>query len=266
MALKKEKFNKYLYIKDNVVYTKVPAKIYLDLTEYKNITEDIETNFKNEEFNAGIEEVGNTYEIPGFFILQFPDSNDSIQFYFPYTIFIFQTDNSDVTSKYIEINYDSNSPIFYAKFKKEVTDIKILDKLFENGIKYLSDNIPFLIINIWKQFKPTINLPLHNIEIILSQLFAKRIDDKWTPVRLTPEQQYCKEYAINTKKSAHYFNKTLGFLYGYSNDALLTSITNPSNLDNKSSYLEKMIEGDFGEEENSNSNEKNSKENSRNFF
>ena len=248
MALKKEKFNKYLYIKDNIVYTKVPAKIYLDLTEYKNISEDIETTFNNENYNAGIEEVGNTYEIPGFFILQFPEDNDSIQFYFPYNIFIFQTDNSDVTSKYIEINYEAESPVFYAKFKKEATDIKILDKLFENGVKYLSDNIPFLVLNIWKQFKPTMNLPLHNIEVILSQLFAQKINGKWVPTRLTPDQRYCKDCAINTKQSAHYFNKTLGFLYGYSNDALVTAITNPSNLDNNSSYLEKMIEGNFEEE------------------
>jgi hypothetical protein len=245
MALKKEKFNKYLYIQDNVVYTKEPARIFLDLNEYKNINEDVELAFDEEQLNAGIEEIGNVYEIPGFFTLEFPEQNDSIQFYFPYNIFIFQTENSEVTSKSIEINYDSDSPVFYAKFKKEATDIRILDKLFENGVKYLSDNIPFLVLNIWKQFKPTMNLPLHNIELILSQLYGVKVNGKWVPVRLTPEQKYCKECALNTKQSAHYFNKTLGFLYGYSNDALLTAITNPSVLDKESSYLEKMIEGEF---------------------
>ena len=89
------------------------------------------------------------------------------------------------------------------------------------------------------------NLPLHNIELILSQLYGVKVNGRWVPVRLTPEQKYCKECALNTKQSAHYFNKTLGFLYGYSNDALLTAITNPSVLDKESSYLEKMIEGEF---------------------
>jgi hypothetical protein len=245
MALKKEKFNKYLYIQDNIVYTKVPAKIFLDLNEYKNINEDVELAFNKDQLNAGIEEIGNVYEIPGFFTLEFPEENDSIQFYFPYDIFIFQTENSEITSKLIEINYDSDSPVFYAKFKKEATDIRILDKLFENGVKYLSNNIPFLVLNIWKQFKSTMNLPLHNIELILSQLYGVKVNGRWVPVRLTPEQKYCKECALNTKQSAHYFNKTLGFLYGYSNDALLTAITNPSVLDKESSYLEKMIEGEF---------------------
>ena len=109
MALKKEKFNKYLYIQDNIVYTKVPARIFLDLNEYKNINEDVELAFNEDQLNAGIEEIGNVYEIPGFFTLEFPEENDSIQFYFPYNIFIFQTENSEVTSKSIEINYDSKS-------------------------------------------------------------------------------------------------------------------------------------------------------------
>jgi len=244
VALSKTKFEKYLYIKDNIVYTKVPAKINLDLTEYKTINEDVEFNLETEA-ETGIADLGNIYEIPGFFTLEFPDYEDSIQFYFPYVVYIFQTDDSEIDSKKIEINYEENSPVFYAKFKKEETDIRILDKMFENGVKYLSNNIPFLVINIWKQFKPTMNLPFHHIELILSQLYAVRQGNRWIPVRLSPEQKYCKECAINTKQSAHYFNKTLGFLYGYSNDALLNAISNPSVLDKESSYLEKMIEGEF---------------------
>ena len=244
MALSRKKFDKYLNIKDNVVYTKVPAKIYLDLTEYKNINEDVEFSM-DDESEVGIADVGNAYEVPGFFKLEFPDDEDSIQFYFPYNVYIFQTDDSEIDSKKIEINYDENSAVLFAKFKKEETDIKILDKMLENGVKYLSNNLPFLINNIWKQIKPTMNIPYQHVELLLSQLYAKRINNQWTPIRLTSDQKYCKECSLNTKQSAHYFNKTLGFLYGYSNDALINAISNPSNLDKESSYLEKMIEGNL---------------------
>jgi len=248
MALTKEKFNKYLELKNNIVYTKKKAKIIFDLNEYKNINEELE----DENIEIGVEEVSNdTYEVPGYFTLEFPDEMDSIQFYFPYPVYVYQTENSEENTKnsnILEITYEPGEAVFFAKFKKEATDIRVLDKMFENGIKYLSGNLGVLVNSIWKQLSATINMPYHHIETVLTQLYIKYEDNQWKPVRLTRKQEYKKEYAVNTKKSTHNLNKTLGFLYGYSNDALLTSITN-NEISNKrskeTSLIEQMIGGDL---------------------
>jgi len=240
MALSKSKFDKYLKIENNVVYTKRPARIILDLDEYKDISQEFNTEEK-----AIAEVANNIYEIPGFFTLEFPEDADSIQFYFPYNIYLFETENSDINSYKIEINYEEGDAVFYAKFKKEETNIKILDKLFENGVKYLSNRIDLLIYNIWKQVLPTMNVPWHNFEVIVSQLYITQENGKWIPVRLSKDQRYCKECAVNTKQSAHLLNKTLGFLYGYSNDALLTAITKNDQEQKSTSFMEKLIEGNL---------------------
>jgi hypothetical protein len=241
MALKKEKFEKYLRIENNKVYTKVKARVSLDLTEYKDIEDE-----SGEEI--GIEEVSqDVYEIPGYFLLEFPDESDSIQFYFPYPVYLISTENVEEKSDRLTIEYEENDVVFYAQFKKEQTDIRLLDKMFENGIKYLSNDLGILTNSIWKQLSATINMPYHHIETILSQLYIKYEDNQWKPVRLTKDQEYKKEYAVNTKKSTHNLNNTLGFLYGYSNDALLSSISNNqiSDKEKKSSSLEKLISGEL---------------------
>jgi len=246
--LDKSKFEKYLYIKDNVVYTKKPAQIIFDLTEYKNISEEFDSDEGIEEVSTGV------YEIPGYFELLFPNDNDSIKFFFPYNVYLIETEDNIITSTRMEINYEEDSPVFYAKFKKEETNIKILDKLFENGIKYLSNDLNLLVNSIWKQILPTMNLPYHNIETLLTNLFIKYENNQYKPVRLTRSQEYKKEYAVNTKKSAHLLNDTLGFLYGYSNDALLTNVINNQNNkiysknggnSSSMSSIESLITGDY---------------------
>jgi len=244
MALKKEKFDKYLKIENGIVYTKVKARIYFDLTEYKNINEEFDLEEKGEE--VGIDLVGNnTYEVPGFFTLEFPEEMDSIQFYFPYNVFVFIPEDSEESSKEIILNYEEGDAVFYAKFKKEETNIKILDKLFENGIKYLSNRMDLLVYNIWKQIAATLNVPWHHIEMILTQLYAVKENGKWIPVRLSKEQRYCKECALNTKQSAHKLNDLLGFFYGYSNDALMAAITKQNLNTENNSFIEKIIKGDY---------------------
>ena len=247
MALKKEKFDKYLYIENGVIYTKKKARIVFDLTEYKNINEEFDLEEKGEE--VSIEQVGNnTYEVPGFFTLEFLDEADSIQFYFPYNVYVFVTDDSEESSKEIVLNYEEDAAVFYGKYRKEETNVKILDKLFENGIKYLSNRMDLLVYNIWKQIASTLNIPWQHIEMLVSQLFAVKENGHWIPVRASKDQIYCKENAINTKQSAHRLNDMLGFFYGYSNDAIMTSVTNNRNQDkNKetTSFIEKIIKGDY---------------------
>ena len=249
MSLSKEKFNKYLYIKNNVVYTKRPAKIYLDLSEYKNINEEFDISDESGS-DSDIEEAETSssqtlLEVPGFFTLEFPEDGDSIQFYFPYNVFLFETEETNSSSTEITINYSEDEAVFQAKFKKVETDVKVLDKLFENGIKYLSNNPGFLIYNIWKQVAATMNVPWHHFEVIVSQLYGVQENGVWIPVRLSKDQKYCKQCALSTKQAAHLLTDDLGFLYGYSNDAILTSITKKKQLNKNDSFMEKLIKGDL---------------------
>jgi hypothetical protein len=241
MALDKKKFDKYLKIENGIVYTKVPAKINLNLSEYKDIDEEL-----NMEDDEEIAEVSNNiYEVPGFFTLEFPDNMDSIQFYFPYNVYLFIPDESSQTSKEINLVYGEEEAVFYAKYKKEETNIKILDRLFENGVKYLSNRMDLLIYNIWKQINSTLNVPWHQIESMITQLYAVKENGKWIPSRLSKNQEYCKECALNTKQSAHKLNDLLGFFYGYSNDALMAAVTKPESNKETNSVIENIIKGNF---------------------
>jgi hypothetical protein len=67
----------------------------------------------------------------------------------------------------------------------------------------------------------------------------------WIPVRLSKDQKYCKQCALSTKQAAHLLTDDLGFLYGYSNDAILTSITKKKKLNKNISFMEKLIKGDL---------------------
>lgn len=243
MSLKKEKFNKYLEIKNGIVYTKTKARIRFDLSEYKNINEEFDLEESGDE--VSIEQTSNnTYEVPGFFSVEFPDEMDSIHFYFPYNVYVFISEDSNESSKEIILNYDEDAPIFYAKYKKTDTNIKILDKLFENGVKYLSNDMNLLIYNIWKQISATLNIPWHHIEMIVSQLYVVKENGKYIPVRLSKDQHYSKECAVNTKQSAHKLNDLLGFFYGYSNDAIMTAVTKEKNKET-TSFIENIIKGKF---------------------
>jgi hypothetical protein len=244
MALSKEKFNKYLKIENNVVYAKTKARIYLDKTEYTKMNDivNIETgDDENDEYDIA----QNIVEIPGFFTIRFYKDDeiiDSITFYLPYPIYIFKGENFTEKTTFLDIWYEENDPIFYAKFEKNEVNIDILNSLLDNGVKYLSNDMFLLVLSIWKQLFKVMNVPFHHIELAISQLYGKFEDGEFKPIRLTKDQRYCKECALNTKKSAHLFNKTLGFMYGYSNDALFTSVVSPKKNRNKeSSYFEKMI-------------------------
>ena len=56
----KAKLNKYLDINKSHVFTKIPARIVIDLTEHRNIDDQYAESI-------GIEQVDNVYKIPGFY-------------------------------------------------------------------------------------------------------------------------------------------------------------------------------------------------------
>jgi len=238
MAGSKTKIRKYLDVEKNKVKTKIPARVVLDLNDYKDITESY-----GEE--VGINEIDNVYELPGFFTIEFPEEGDSIDFFLPYTIFMQKTAKIQQNKDQLIIDFKPGEMIFYANFKQDETNIYILKSLFANGVKYLGDKPDKLITAIWDQMMPS-NTPWHHLELIVSQLYGT-YDSKTKeilPLRLT-SHNYSKKYIMNLNKSAHDMTQTMPIMYGYSKDALRSMIQKKKR--GKNSFFENIVSGNYDE-------------------
>ncbi len=235
--MSKVKIKKYFEIDGSEVRAKVACRVVLDLSEYKHISEDYGDV-------VGIEETSKIYKVPGFFKVELDSVNDSVDFFFPYSVYLNKTEDSTSTSKEIKINFDVGDVIFYARFKEAETDVKILNSLFENGAKYLANKPDKLVQSLWLQLKPSAEVPFHHLELIISQLYGVYDDQAglYKPLRLT-ELPYNKDYVLNTKQSSHMMNNTMGFLYGYSNDALRTTVSRRN--DPKNNFFEDILGGNY---------------------
>jgi hypothetical protein len=237
MAGSKTKIRKYLKVEKNHVYTKIPARIVLDLTEYKDLNEQYAEKL-------GIEEIDNVFKVPGFFILEFPEENDSIDFFFPYTIYLNKTSDTNITKNRVEINFTDGDMIMYGNFKDSDTDISILSSLFQNGAKYLGSKPDKLLQALWQQLLPSANVPVQHLEVIVSQLYAvyDKSKKRIVPLRLTNEA-YDKKYIMNIKQSAHNLNSALGFTYGHSKEALRASVSKKKRK--KNSFFEDIMGANY---------------------
>jgi hypothetical protein len=238
MAGSKGKIKKYLEVTPHKIYTKIPARIVLNLEDYKEMNE----NYGEE---VGVAEIENVYEIPGFFTLEFPDEGDSIDFFFPYLIYLHKTDKVQESKEKIIIDFKPEDLLFYANFKEDETNIYILKSLFENGAKYLGDKPDKLITAIWDQLMPA-NTPWHHLEILVSQLYGTydKSSKEIVPLRLTG-LPYSKKYILKLKDSAHDLNQTLPIMYGYSKDALRSMVSKKKRGEN--SFFENIVSGDYDE-------------------
>jgi hypothetical protein len=237
MASASAKIKKYLQVEKHHIYAKVQASITFDLSEYKDITE----NYGEE---VGIAEIENVYEVPGFFTIEFPEENDSIDFFLPYNIYVQKTEDTYKDKDKITIEFKPQDLIFYANVKEEETNISILSNLFQNGVKYLGNKPDKLLTAIWQQLLPQSNIPWQHLEVIVSQLYGS-YDSKTKeikPLRLTG-LPYSKKYILNLKESAHQLNQTLPIMYGYANDALRTMVSKKKRGEN--SFFENIISGDY---------------------
>ena len=240
MAGSKGKIKKYLKVEQHKVYTApgIKARIVLHLDDYKELTE----NYGEE---VGIAEIENVLEIPGFFTLEFPEEGDSIDFFFPYNIYLNRTDATQKDKETIIIEFKPEELIWYANFKEEETNIYILRSLYANGVKYLGDKPDKLVAAIWDQLMPD-NIPWHHLELIVSQLYGT-YDPKTkeiVPLRVTG-LPYSKKYIMNLKESAHNLNQTLPIMYGYSKDALRSMVSKKKRGEN--SFFENIVSGNYDE-------------------
>lgn len=230
------KIKKYLEVEKSKISTKSKAQIILKLDEYKTINE-----MYGEE--VGIHEIDNVFEIPGFFTLEFPDEGDSIDFFLPYNIYLIKPSKVNRDKEQLVLEFPEGSPVFYAHFKSEDTNIRVLKSLFENGVKYLGNKPDKLLTAIWEQLMPA-NTPWHHLELLVSQLYGtydKQSKDI-VPLRLTSET-YSKKHIMNLKESAHSMNQTMPIMYGYAKDALRTMVQKKKKGEN--SFFENIAAGDY---------------------
>jgi len=235
--MSKRKISKYLTVEKSKVYTKVPARIVLDLTEYKEIDEDYAEK-------VGVEEIDNVFKVPGFFALEFPDENDTLEFFFPYMVYLNKTENTEITKNHIVIDFEEGDMVFYGAFKETSANISLLSSMFSNGSKYLGNKPDKLISSLWQQLEMVSNVQIHHLEILVSQLYADydKSRKQIVPLRLTGKT-YSKKYIMNLKESSHNLNNALGFTYGYSKDSLRTSVAKKKK--GKNSFFEDIMGSNY---------------------
>ncbi len=240
--MSKAKLNKYLDVDKSQLVARVNATVTLDLSEYKNIDEEYGEKL-------GLEDIDNVVKVPGFFTIEFPDANDKIDFFFPYDIYLNKTEDTEIDKEKMTINFKPEELIVYGNFKNTEANISMLSSLFQNGAKYLGNKPDMLISTLWQQLKKINNVSIHHIEILVSQLYGDYDKSRKmvVPLRLTGKA-YNKKYIMNLKQSAHELNNVLGFMYGYSNDSLRTSVSKKKQKENSffedvaGSHYDKLIE------------------------
>ena len=212
---------KYLDVKQNEIITKFPCIIRIPADEYKYSDNDL---LDEDEFQlqAGEE---SSFKIPGVFEIEFPEQGETINIFLPYPVNIIKPDEFEANSKGMVFSYEAGDMILNAFNKVVETNIETLGNLFENRVKYLRGFLAEQLEAIWSQLESTTNYRSHHLMLILSLLYAKMGSDGPVLIRHTPEQDYKKEYAINTKESSHFFSLgAQSFNYGYTNDAIWESI------------------------------------------
>lgn len=218
-------YDKYLNITKNEVHTKFKAIIRLSTEEYKVEDNDL---LDDEEFELMAGETS-SFSIPGTFEIEFPEQGDTINIFLPFLINLIKPDEYTINSKEMIFYYDEGDLIFNCFVKKSETNIEILNNMFENRVKYLRGHLEEQLYAIWSQLKSTTNYRMCHLSLVLSLLYAKvevtNNGKEELLIRHTKDQEYKKEYAINTKDSSHLFNLgAQSFNYGYTNEALIRSV------------------------------------------
>lgn len=218
-------YDKFLNITKNEVHTKYKAIIRLSTDEYKVQDNDL---LDEEEFELMTGETS-SFSVPGTFEIEFPELGTTVNIFLPFLVNLVKPEEFKISSKELVFFYDEGDLLFNCFVKKLETNITIVDNMFENRVKYLRGHIEEQLHAIWSQLKNTTNYRMCHLSLIMSLLYAKvettSNGKEELLIRHTKDQEYKKEYAINTKESSHLFNLgAQSFNYGYTNDALIQSV------------------------------------------
>ena len=231
-----KQINRFITVEEHRIIAKEPLIVRIDSNDFK--IEDEELVDISDDTS---EDLVGSILIPG--MINIECEGEEMQLYFKFDINFCLPETfekkGDVTTYYFE----KNDMICFASTKSNVTNIKIIDKLFENRVKYLKGDLEKQVVAIYDQMLSTVNVSMHHIETILTTLYGEDVDGEFKQIRLTSGQKYTKFNALSSKDSAHKLNSANGFNYGYTKDNIVNNISrkyNPVKTD-----IEKVIGGDF---------------------
>lgn len=236
MSNLKNQISDYLIVEEHRILANEHLIIRLDSDDFK-IDDDELLDISDD----SSEELVGSIQIPGMLNIEAP--KESFQLYFNFEINFVIPEVSSKDKNITTYEFEKGDIICFASTKSNNTDIKVVDKLFENRVKYLRGDLEKQTMAIYDQLKATANIKMHHIETILTTLYGEYEKDEFIPVRLTKNQKYTKDNALSTKDSAHKFNSAVGFNYGYTKDNIVNNISRkyvPTKTD-----LEKVIGGNF---------------------
>ena len=233
-----EKLQKYCLIEKTSLICKEP--LYIVLAKNKYDTEEVNIDISTDE---STEDYAGIVKIPCVFQIVVPDKNDTIDVYLPFDVNLL-TSNVQSDKENDIYYYDPGDVILHVTTKSSATDIKIVDMLFENRAKHLTDNISNRVLAIHSQLLATKNIKLNHIELLLSNTYISKSPEGDIPTRLTSKQNYDFATAKSTKDAVHALGSSYQtFVYGYTNNAINKQLVSTNkNLD---SDLTKVITGQF---------------------
>ena len=238
-----DKLKKYCTIEKNKLICNEPLYIVLDNDKYNADESNIDIADNNEDNKE--EHFTGVVNIPCVFQIVVPEKNDTIDVYLPFNVNLL-TNNVQSDKDSDTYYFEPGEIILHVSTKSNATNIKVVDMLFENRMKHLTDNIGNRVLAIHSQLLNTKNIQLHHIETILSNTYVASTSEGDIPSRLSPLQKYDKTTARGTKDAVHMLgNSYQSFVYGYSNEAVNTQIV--SKNQNIQSDLTKVITGKFDE-------------------
>jgi len=176
-------FSEVLDIQKNKIIAKTDCSITIDSTEYTDVT---------------LIDCGNKYQIIGILQVQAGVSNDIIKIlHLPFTIMVdcFKTQNIDYDGSIITINYSPGDVIIEQKYFEDRFNERIVDKLFEGGLKYIT-NPEILTLCIKDKLQ---GIDLVHIETIVSNMFRDS-KDLSKPARLN---DYKSPIIVGQKKLSY---------------------------------------------------------------
>lgn len=235
----KQKLFKYFNITKNEIFCKYNTYIQIDINDYKVKDEEAVDTVDSDEIDY-------VYNVPGIFDAFIIDENETISFAFPFIVNLIKTNNSDIKNNILTIYYEPNDKFLMIHQKKADTDLKVLTKLLDNGVKYLRNDIDRLVLSTWSEIAYTKRINLHIIELIYTVLYGEESENGFIPTRLG-SQKYSKENALNPMESAHNFGTLNALNYGYMNEAILKNVTRHPDFEPKKSDMEKIISSDYHE-------------------
>jgi len=218
-----KKINKYLKVSANEIYAKVYTVIHLNINDYKTLKDDfIESESDSPDDEESLEapdflkdqDISKIITIPGTFKIDFPDDNDSIDLYFPYSINILKNRIQKETSSELILEFEKGELISFGYTKKTETDIQLLSSIMENSIKFLKGKIDRQVYAAWNQIHQGKPFSLHHLEVLLSQQYIAYDEEsqQYKPIRLL-DKEYSAQYAVNSKESTHKLGEFSSFTY-----------------------------------------------------